>query len=132
MAEASKYFLTEEQLQAGFDRTVRRYVFDGYQPQPDQPVIRTLPPAAPTSSPPYRGAPGRRGPAPAGAHRLACVTPLATCPRKLRMPWPTGVGANGDLTNCLRKLAPYPVSHSVLTSGPESLERVRGALAAHS
>ncbi|MFD7528580.1 hypothetical protein ACFV8E_13460 [Streptomyces sp. NPDC059849] len=24
-------------MQAEFDRTVRRYVFDGYQPQPDQP-----------------------------------------------------------------------------------------------
>ncbi|MFJ1550713.1 zeta toxin family protein [Streptomyces sp. NPDC088246] len=42
MAEASKYFLTEEQLQAEFDRTVRRYVFDGYQPQPDQPVLVLL------------------------------------------------------------------------------------------
>lgn len=42
MAEASKYFLTEEQLQAEFDGTVRRYVFDGYQPQPEQPVLVLL------------------------------------------------------------------------------------------
>ncbi|WUT01631.1 zeta toxin family protein (plasmid) [Streptomyces sp. NBC_00708] len=42
MAEASEYFLTEEQLQAEFDGTVRRYVFDGYQPQPDQPVLVLL------------------------------------------------------------------------------------------
>ncbi|MFV5994955.1 zeta toxin family protein [Streptomyces sp. NPDC056231] len=42
MAEASKYFLTEEQLRAEFDLTVQRYVFDGYQPQPDQPVLVLL------------------------------------------------------------------------------------------